>query len=62
MGERTKLQGRLRWHLHALDPEIEVPPRALDRALWLDRVGERLGPWTACAPGSRPSWWMTAGP
>jgi transposase len=42
VGERTRLQGRLRWHLHALDPDMEVPPRALDRALWLDRVLERL--------------------
>lgn len=42
VGERTKLQGRLRWHLHALDPDFAVPPRALDRRLWLERVAERL--------------------
>ena len=24
--ERTKLCNRLRWHLHELDPELEVPP------------------------------------
>ncbi len=42
IGERTKIQGRLRWHLHALDPHLEVPPRALDRANWLGRVAERL--------------------
>lgn len=40
--ERTKIQGRLRWHLHALDPEIEVPARALDRRLWLTRLSDRL--------------------
>ena len=44
VGERTRLQGRLRWHLHALDPDMEVPPRALDRARWLDRVAGRLEP------------------
>lgn len=42
VGERTKLQGRLRWHLHAIDPDFAVPARALDRRLWLDRVAERL--------------------
>lgn len=42
VAERTRLQGRLRWHLHALDPELEVPARALDRALWLSRLAERL--------------------
>lgn len=44
VAERTRIQGRLRWHLHALDPEFEVPPRALDRAIWLARVAERLEP------------------
>jgi transposase len=43
VAERTKLQGRLRWHLHALDPGIEVPPRALGHRVWLDRISERLG-------------------
>lgn len=42
VGERTRLQGRLRWHLHALDPDFAVPPRALDRTLWLDRVARHL--------------------
>lgn len=42
VGERTRIQGRLRWHLHALDPELEVPAGALDRARWLDRIIERL--------------------
>jgi transposase len=42
VAERTRIQGRLRWHLHALDPTIEVPPRALDRAIWLSRLTARL--------------------
>lgn len=42
VAERTRIQARLRWHLHALDPATDVPPRALDRAVWLDRVAERL--------------------
>lgn len=43
VAERTRIQQRLRWHLHALDPELAVPARALDRGLWLDRLAERLG-------------------
>jgi transposase len=46
VAERTRLQGRLGWHLHALDPELQVPPRALDRARWLNRLAERLGAMT----------------
>jgi transposase len=42
VAERTRLQGRLRWHLHALDPELVVPARALDRAVWLGRLAARL--------------------
>jgi transposase len=42
VGERTRLQGRLRWHLHALDPELEVPARSLRHRVWLDRVAQRL--------------------
>ena len=40
--ERRRAQQRLRWHLHELDPELAVPPGALDRAIWLDRLGRRL--------------------
>jgi len=40
--ERRRAQQRLRWHLHELDPHLSVPPGALDRAVWLDRVGRRL--------------------
>ena len=40
--ERRRAQQRLRWHLHDLDPDSAVPLGALDRAVWLDRVGRRL--------------------
>jgi transposase len=40
--ERTRIQNRLRWHLHDLDPELEIPTGALDRRVWLERLGRRL--------------------
>jgi transposase len=40
--ERRRAQQRLRWHLHELDPTLAVPLGALDRAVWLDRLGRRL--------------------
>src|SRR6266536_2967964 len=40
--ERRRAQQRLRWQLHDLDPELAVPPGALDRPRWLDRVDRRL--------------------
>ncbi len=40
--ERRRAQQRLRWHLHDLDPALAVPPGALDRPIWLDRIGRRL--------------------
>jgi transposase len=40
--ERRRAQQRLRWQLHDLDPELTVPPGALDRPLWLDRFARRL--------------------
>src|SRR6266487_5224844 len=40
--ERRRAQQRLRWHLHDLDPELAVPLGALDRGVWLDRLGRRL--------------------
>jgi transposase len=43
IAERTRIQNRLRWHLHDLDPELVIPSGALDRRLWLDRLGRRLG-------------------
>jgi transposase len=41
--ERRRVQQRLRWHLHQLDPSFVVPAKALDRPLHLDRVGRWLG-------------------
>lgn len=42
VAERTRIQNRLRWHLHDLDPELEIPRGALDRRVWLERLGRRL--------------------
>jgi len=39
---RTKAQNRLRWHLHELDPEFDVPARGLDQRRHQDRVAARL--------------------
>ena len=39
---RAEDQQRLRWHLHDLWPDLELPPGCLDRAVWLDRVARRL--------------------
>jgi transposase len=42
VAERTRIQSRLRWHLHDLDPELAVPAGALDRYCWLDRIERAL--------------------
>jgi len=42
VGERTRIQSRLRWHLHELAPGLEPPAGALDRYCWLTRVESRL--------------------
>jgi transposase len=39
---RTRDQQRLRWHLHDLWPELEIPTGALDRAKWLGKISRRL--------------------
>jgi transposase len=39
---RSEDQCRLRWHLHDLWPELEVPAGALDRSIWLDRIAGKL--------------------
>lgn len=39
---RTGDQQRLRWHLHDLWPELEIPAGALDRDLWHDRLARKL--------------------
>ena len=38
VGERTRVHNRLRWHLHDLDPELEIPAGGLDRLCWLERI------------------------
>ena len=42
VAERTRIQQRLRWHLHELEPGWEVPAGALDRMVWLDAAQARL--------------------
>jgi transposase len=42
VAERTRDQQRLRWHLHDLWPELEVPVGGLDRTIWLKRVAGKL--------------------
>ncbi len=39
---RSEDQQRLRWHLHDLWPELELPAGCLDRFVWLDRVSRKL--------------------
>ena len=39
---RSEDQCRLRWHLHDIWPELEIPAGALDRILWLDRLTRKL--------------------
>jgi transposase len=48
VGERQRIQKRLRWNLHDLEVELELPPRVLDRYVWLDRLAETL----RCLPPS----------
>jgi transposase len=42
VGERTRMQSRLRWHLHELFPGLEIPPKALRRQHVLAELEERL--------------------
>jgi transposase len=46
--QRSEAQDRLRWLLHAIDPETTVPAGALDRKIWLDRVERRLAHTAQC--------------
>jgi transposase len=48
IGTRTRMQNRLRWHLHELDPELDPAARSLDRRCELDR----LTTWLAQQPAS----------
>lgn len=42
VNERTRIQGRLRWLLHDIDPTIAVPLRRLDCFKWLDKLESLL--------------------
>ena len=42
VAERRRCQQRLRWHMHELDPSVQVPLGALDRTVWLDRLRRQL--------------------
>jgi transposase len=42
VAERTRIQSRLRWHLHELDPTLTVPSRGLRRFCVLDALAEQL--------------------
>jgi transposase len=50
VAQRTALINDLRWQLHDLWPEDEVPPRALITGRWQDRVARRL---TRCEQTAR---------
>lgn len=39
---RSEDQQRLRWHLHDLWSELELPAGCLDRIVWLDKVARKL--------------------
>jgi transposase len=42
VAQRTQLINDLRWHLHDLSPELEIPARVLTGGRWQDRIGGRL--------------------
>jgi transposase len=42
VAQRTALINDLRWGLHDIWPELEIPPRALTTGRWQDRVAGRL--------------------
>jgi transposase len=42
VAQRCDEQRRLRWHLHDLWPELELPAGCLDREKWLAKVSRRL--------------------
>jgi transposase len=47
VGERTRQINRLRWHLHELDPELDLPPKALGIRVRREQLAE----WLAARPG-----------
>ncbi len=42
VSERSDDQRRLRWHLHDLWPELEIPAGSLGRAKWFDKIAGKL--------------------
>jgi transposase len=50
VGQRTRLINDLRWQLHDLWPDFELPQRALRSGCWQDRIARRL---QRAAPGAR---------
>jgi transposase len=42
VAERTRIQNRLRWHLHELDPALDVPGRGLRRYRVIAELAEQL--------------------
>ena len=42
IAERVRLVGRLRWHLHDLDPDFQIPQAALRNEVWAERAARRL--------------------
>ncbi len=51
VGERTRVQNRLRWHLHELEPSFNVPDRSLDRKVVLNQVEKVLAAHRGVAAG-----------
>lgn len=47
IAERVRMINRLRWHVHELDPEQDLPPRSLTIA----KTRARLAAWLATLPG-----------
>ena len=54
--ERTRIQNRLRWHLHELEPGRRIPTKALNQFKTMDEmdalISGRLAPWPGW-PGTR---------
>src|SRR4051812_19974872 len=42
VAERTRIQSRIRWHLHELAPELEIAPRTLKLQHVIERVADYL--------------------
>jgi len=56
VAERTRVQNRLRWHVHELDPELQVPAGAMDQTVWLDQISLR---WPSSPVRYRRCWWRS---